>query len=69
MVTISFTPSVWFSTRSFGSGAGSDAFSLVTTERLSGRSSLAPTTQTYVSRRTEIDYATYTRYRGKLVMK
>jgi hydroxymethylglutaryl-CoA synthase len=54
---------------SFGSGAGSDAFSLVTTERLSGRSSLAPTTQAYVSRRTEIDYATYTRYRGKLVMK
>jgi hydroxymethylglutaryl-CoA synthase len=54
---------------SFGSGAGSDAFSLVTTEKLSGRSSLAPTTQAYVSRRTEIDYATYTRYRGKLVMK
>jgi hydroxymethylglutaryl-CoA synthase len=54
---------------SFGSGAGSDAFSFVTTEKLPGRSPLAPTTQVYVSRRTEIDYATYTRYRGKLVMK
>jgi hydroxymethylglutaryl-CoA synthase len=54
---------------SFGSGAGSDAFSLRTTQRLAGRQALAPTTQAYVARRTEIDYATYTRYRGKLVMK
>ena len=54
---------------SFGSGAGSDAFSLRTTERLAGRQGLAPTTQDYVARRTEIDYATYSRYRGKLVMK
>jgi hydroxymethylglutaryl-CoA synthase len=54
---------------SFGSGAGSDAFSLRATDRLPGRQALAPTTQTYVERRTEIDYATYTRYRGKLVMK
>jgi hydroxymethylglutaryl-CoA synthase len=54
---------------SFGSGAGSDAFSLHATDRLPGRQALAPTTQTYIGRRTEIDYATYTRYRGKLVMK
>ena len=54
---------------SFGSGAGSDAFSLVVTDRMAGMAQLAPTTQTYINRRTEIDYATYTRYRGKLQMK
>jgi hypothetical protein len=29
----------------------------------------APPTQDYISRRTEINYATYTRMRGKLAMK
>ena len=28
-----------------------------------------PRTEDYIARRTEIDYATYARYRGKLVMK
>jgi hydroxymethylglutaryl-CoA synthase len=51
---------------SYGSGAGSDAFSLVATERLPERRQLAPSTQAYIARRTEIDYATYARYRGKL---
>jgi hydroxymethylglutaryl-CoA synthase len=54
---------------SYGSGAGSDAFSLRTTEHLLERRAAAPFTQIYVERRTEIDYATYTRYRGKLMMK
>ncbi|RME51338.1 MAG: hydroxymethylglutaryl-CoA synthase [Caldilineae bacterium] len=54
---------------SFGSGAGSDAFSLEVTERITGKPERAPTTQTYIQRRTEIDYATYARYRGKLLMK
>ncbi len=54
---------------SFGSGAGSDAFHLRVTDRLQERRNLAPKTQNYVSRRTEIDYATYSRYRGKLVME
>jgi hydroxymethylglutaryl-CoA synthase len=51
---------------SFGSGAGSDAFSLLVTDRIEGKSRLSPTTQTYINRRTEIDYATYARYRKKL---
>ncbi len=51
---------------SYGSGAGSDAFSLVATEALLERRQRAPRTQDYINRRTEIDYATYTRYRGKL---
>ena len=54
---------------SFGSGAGSDVFSLRVTERITGRAALAPTTQAYIARRKEVDYAMYTRYRGKLRMK
>ena len=54
---------------SFGSGAGSDAFDIAVTERIAGRPELAATTQAYIARRTEIDYATYVRYRGKLQMK
>lgn len=53
---------------SFGSGAGSDAFALRVTDQISGKQALAPTTQAYINRRVEIDYATYTRYRGKLQM-
>ncbi|MBN1994888.1 MAG: hydroxymethylglutaryl-CoA synthase [Anaerolineae bacterium] len=53
---------------SFGSGAGSDAFSIQATETITGKQRLAPTTQDYVKRRTEIDYATYVRYRKKLQM-
>jgi hydroxymethylglutaryl-CoA synthase len=53
---------------SFGSGAGSDAFSLDVTEAISSRQNLARTTQDYIKRRTEIDYATYARYRQKYQM-
>jgi len=52
---------------SYGSGAGSDAFSLRATSLLSARRSAAPDTLSYIRRRTEIDYATYARMRGKLV--
>lgn len=54
---------------SYGSGAGSDAFSMRTTPRLQEHRHQAPQTNDYISRRTEIDYATYARFRGKLVMK
>ena len=54
---------------SFGSGAGSDAFSLRVTGYIEERRDLAPKTADYIARRTEIDYATYVRYRGKLAMK
>jgi len=54
---------------SFGSGAGSDAFSITVQEPILERRSKAPSTQDYIARRTEIDYATYARMRGKLVMK
>ena len=47
---------------SFGSGAGSDAFSLrVTNKRQAPH---VPTTRDYIKRRTPVDYATYTRLKG-----
>ncbi|MBU2610171.1 MAG: hydroxymethylglutaryl-CoA synthase [Chloroflexi bacterium] len=54
---------------SFGSGAGSDAFDIRVTDRLPARRDRAAKTQDYIARRTEIDYAMYVRYRGKLAMK
>jgi hydroxymethylglutaryl-CoA synthase len=54
---------------SYGSGAGSDALDLRVTERIGERQKLAPSTADYIARRVEIDYATYARYRGKIVMK
>jgi hydroxymethylglutaryl-CoA synthase len=54
---------------SFGSGAGSDAFDIEVTQAVLERRDLAPKTRDYITRRTEIDYATYVRYRGKLAMK
>lgn len=54
---------------SFGSGAGSDAFDITVTDKVSARQNLATKTQEYIKRRTEIDYATYVRFRGKLAMK
>jgi hydroxymethylglutaryl-CoA synthase len=51
---------------SYGSGAGSDAFDLVVTDRIQEVRDLAPKTRDYINRRTVIDYATYCRYRGKL---
>jgi hydroxymethylglutaryl-CoA synthase len=53
---------------SYGSGAGSDAFSLRVTDRIDAARDRALTTEAYINRRTEIDYATYTRYRDKLKM-
>ncbi|GAP16600.1 hydroxymethylglutaryl-CoA synthase [Levilinea saccharolytica] len=54
---------------SFGSGAGSDAFSILVTDALLERREKALRTADYIARRTEIDYATYVRLRGKLAMK
>lgn len=51
---------------SYGSGAGSDAFDLRVTDLITERQGKAPSTQSYVQRRTEIDYAMYTRFHAKL---
>jgi hydroxymethylglutaryl-CoA synthase len=54
---------------SYGSGAGSDALDLTVTKKINDRRGLATTTQEYIQRRVEVDYATYARYRGILAMK
>ncbi len=53
---------------SYGSGSGSDAFDLTVTDKLPEVRANAPTTEAYIARRKEINYATYTRYRDKLKM-
>ena len=53
---------------SYGSGAGSDAFDITTTDRLAEVRGLATSTESYIARRTPIDYATYSRFREKLKM-
>ena len=54
---------------SYGSGAGSDAIALRITDAVAERQEKASKTWDYINRRTEIDYATYARFRGKLTMK
>jgi hydroxymethylglutaryl-CoA synthase len=54
---------------SFGSGAGSDAFSIRVTERIEAARNRAPSTRDYMARRKEVDYAVYARYRHKLQVK
>ena len=51
---------------SYGSGAGSDAFDLLVTERITAAQRRAPTTRDYIARRVPIDYAQYVRLRHKL---
>lgn len=51
---------------SYGSGAGSDAFDLLVTEKIVAAQMAAPTTRDYIKRRVPIDYAQYVRLRRKL---
>jgi len=50
---------------SYGSGAGSDAFSLTVTNRIKEVQALAPTVEYYINRREYVDYALYSRFRGQ----
>lgn len=52
----------------YGSGAGSDAYTLRVTERIAERRERAPLTAAYMARETFVDYAIYAKWRGKLVM-
>lgn len=53
---------------SYGSGAGSDAYSLVVTDAIVERQKRAPLTAAYLARKQFIDYAMYVKWRGELVM-
>lgn len=54
---------------SYGSGAGSDAFEWLVTDRIAERRACAPLTSVYVNREHAIDYGQYVRYRNKLQMR
>ncbi|AEC52206.1 hypothetical protein PNA2_1291 [Pyrococcus sp. NA2] len=53
---------------SFGSGAGSDAFSIVVQDAIEEKRDLAPKVEDYVKRRKVIDYALYAKARGKYIL-
>ncbi len=52
----------------FGSGAGSDAYSIVVTDEIESRRHLAPMVDEYIARQKIIDYGMYARFRGKIVL-
>ncbi len=51
---------------SYGSGAGSDAFSLVVTDKLLAARDLAPKTEFYMNRKKYVSYGEYAKLRKKL---
>jgi hydroxymethylglutaryl-CoA synthase len=51
---------------SFGSGAGSDSFSMTVTDRIESMRNGAPSTKDYIENKRYIDYATYIKYRRKI---
>ncbi len=51
---------------SFGSGAGSDAFSILVTERINDIRDRAPSVRDYIARAEYVDYARYAKHKGKL---
>jgi len=51
---------------SYGSGAGSDAFSFMVTDKIIERRDRAKTTEEYIKNKVNIDYGTYVKMRGKL---
>jgi len=53
---------------SYGSGAGSDAFSFKITDKIIEARERAPNVKSYIARRVGIDYAMYARYREKIRM-
>jgi len=51
---------------SYGSGAGSDSFSFIVTDKILERRDLAKKTEHYISNKQNIDYGVYVKLRGKL---
>ncbi|MFW9958831.1 MAG: hydroxymethylglutaryl-CoA synthase [Candidatus Odinarchaeota archaeon] len=50
----------------YGSGAGSDAFSITVEDAIMESRGAVPTVDDYIERKTYVDYATYAKYRRKI---
>jgi hydroxymethylglutaryl-CoA synthase len=50
----------------YGSGAGSDAFSITVEDAIKESRGMVPTVDDYIERKTYVDYATYAKYRRKI---
>ncbi|MGC9516742.1 MAG: hydroxymethylglutaryl-CoA synthase [Methanomicrobiales archaeon] len=53
---------------SYGSGAGSDAFSIEVTDKIEEQRDAAPKVTDLIDRKSYVDYAVYAKYKGKLRM-
>ena len=53
---------------SYGSGAGSDAFTITVKDEIEERRDLAPKTQEIIDQKTYVDYAVYAKFKGKIKM-
>jgi len=53
---------------SYGSGAGSDAFSITINDEIDERRDLAPKVQDMIQNKEYVDYSIYAKYKGKLRM-
>ncbi|KZX17456.1 hydroxymethylglutaryl-CoA synthase [Methanobrevibacter filiformis] len=53
---------------SYGSGSGSDAFSISVTDNIDKKRDLAPKVQDIIKNKTYVDYAIYAKYKGKIKM-
>ena len=53
---------------SYGSGAGSDGFTMTVKDEIEKRRDLAPKTQEIINDKTYVDYAVYAKFKGKIKM-
>jgi hydroxymethylglutaryl-CoA synthase len=54
----------------YGSGAGSDGFDITVTDQITKiRRDATPTTKEQIEDHAFVDYATYAKYRGKILMR
>ncbi len=53
---------------SYGSGAGSDGFTMTVTDKIKEAQDLAPKTEDYINDKQYVDYSVYAKFKGKIKM-